>query len=339
MNQKRFANIVLIVLVVVLIGVAGYFTLVKKLPEVVQETTMPPTIQEPSTQESTPTQPLVTQPTTSNGVGGGIPDNPEGYLDLNLAQTLPSPSVQERSGFLEISFSQTCGTYYRIYARPTISGDDRYSLVGEIITNPNKQNCTTTFRHTDSSRAPFNKTNTQQYIYTIVDDQGKNRERSGPSVAILLPAFPSVDITGFKPTPDQCSVFSIPNDVIQKRISNEKIDLYRVINSQELRIGSTNFIQPIPNIFKDNSYLLSRLREMDVSAVQKEFFSSASVKSVHNLDQNNWLNFLVFTDQQMIFYHTQPVLPNKIFIFTVDNAHQDILETAMITGLFNWGCG
>jgi|GEM_PF-1590395 len=38
MNNKGFANIILIVLVVILAGVAGYFALVKKSPEVVQQT-------------------------------------------------------------------------------------------------------------------------------------------------------------------------------------------------------------------------------------------------------------------------------------------------------------
>ena len=43
MNQKGFTNIILIILIVVLVGVAGYFVLVKKSPEVVQKTTtLPP---------------------------------------------------------------------------------------------------------------------------------------------------------------------------------------------------------------------------------------------------------------------------------------------------------
>lgn len=40
-QQKGFANIVLIVLVVIIAGVAGYFALVKKSPEVAQQTNTP----------------------------------------------------------------------------------------------------------------------------------------------------------------------------------------------------------------------------------------------------------------------------------------------------------
>jgi len=53
MNQKGFANIALIALVVILAGVAGYFALVKKSEPVVQQTTPPPT----TTQTPTPQQP------------------------------------------------------------------------------------------------------------------------------------------------------------------------------------------------------------------------------------------------------------------------------------------
>ena len=53
MNQKGFANIALIALVVILAGVAGYFALVKKSEPVIQQTTPPPT----TTQTPTPQQP------------------------------------------------------------------------------------------------------------------------------------------------------------------------------------------------------------------------------------------------------------------------------------------
>ena len=56
MNQKGFANIALIVLVVILAGVAGYFALVKKSEPVAQQTTPPPT----TTQTPTPQQPSPT---------------------------------------------------------------------------------------------------------------------------------------------------------------------------------------------------------------------------------------------------------------------------------------
>ncbi|MEK7547191.1 MAG: hypothetical protein AAB536_03385 [Patescibacteria group bacterium] len=56
MNQKGFANIALVVLVVVLVGVAGYFVLVKKQEPVAQQTTPPPvTMQPPTLQQPSPT--------------------------------------------------------------------------------------------------------------------------------------------------------------------------------------------------------------------------------------------------------------------------------------------
>jgi|GEM_PF-6199177 len=51
-QQKGFANIILIILVVVLVGVAGYFALVKKSPEVKQQTNTPTLT---PTQTNTPT--------------------------------------------------------------------------------------------------------------------------------------------------------------------------------------------------------------------------------------------------------------------------------------------
>ncbi|MBI2055962.1 MAG: IPT/TIG domain-containing protein [Candidatus Sungbacteria bacterium] len=71
MNQKGFANIILIVLVVVLAGALGYVTLVKKLAPVEQpstnnsqntQTTTPPPSNNPASQNPPATQPPVTPP-------------------------------------------------------------------------------------------------------------------------------------------------------------------------------------------------------------------------------------------------------------------------------------
>ncbi len=62
MNQKGFANVVLIVLVLVLVGVAGYFVLVQKSPQVTPTPT-PTQTQNFSSPISTPTP--ATQPATS----------------------------------------------------------------------------------------------------------------------------------------------------------------------------------------------------------------------------------------------------------------------------------
>ena len=54
-QQKGFANITLVVLVVILVGVAGYFALVKKSEPVTQQTTTPlATTQTPTPQQPSP---------------------------------------------------------------------------------------------------------------------------------------------------------------------------------------------------------------------------------------------------------------------------------------------
>ena len=55
MNQKGFANIVLVIVIVVLVGAVGYFAFVKKMEPVTQQPTSPAT-----TQTSTPQQPSPT---------------------------------------------------------------------------------------------------------------------------------------------------------------------------------------------------------------------------------------------------------------------------------------
>ena len=55
-QQKGFANITLVVLVVILVGVAGYFAVVKKSEPVTQQTTTPlATTQTPTPQQPSPT--------------------------------------------------------------------------------------------------------------------------------------------------------------------------------------------------------------------------------------------------------------------------------------------
>ncbi|MBI2096278.1 MAG: hypothetical protein HYT43_01430 [Candidatus Taylorbacteria bacterium] len=56
MNQKGFANIILVIVIVILVGAVGYFALVKKSPEVTQQTnTLTPTNNQQNSQPS-PTQ-------------------------------------------------------------------------------------------------------------------------------------------------------------------------------------------------------------------------------------------------------------------------------------------
>ena len=66
-QQKGFANVVFVVLVVVLAGVAGYFALVKKTPEVAQQTNTPtPTSNQQNNQTSpNPTKTQTPAPTTT----------------------------------------------------------------------------------------------------------------------------------------------------------------------------------------------------------------------------------------------------------------------------------
>lgn len=55
-NQKGFANIILVVVIVVLVGAVGYFAFVKKSEPVAQQTTPPPAnTQTPTQQQPSPT--------------------------------------------------------------------------------------------------------------------------------------------------------------------------------------------------------------------------------------------------------------------------------------------
>ena len=55
MNQKGFANIILVVVIVILVGAVGYFVFVKKSEPIAQQPTSI-TTQRPATQSPTPTQ-------------------------------------------------------------------------------------------------------------------------------------------------------------------------------------------------------------------------------------------------------------------------------------------
>ncbi len=56
MNQKGFANIILIVVVAILTGIVGYFTLVKKSPPIVRQTSTPTPTKIVKTVTPTPTR-------------------------------------------------------------------------------------------------------------------------------------------------------------------------------------------------------------------------------------------------------------------------------------------
>ena len=80
MNQKGFASIVLIILVIVLAGVAGYFALTKNAAQPEQTTTTPPPPVQNSTPQAptpSPVAPANTTPTTDSP--RIITCNPRGY--------------------------------------------------------------------------------------------------------------------------------------------------------------------------------------------------------------------------------------------------------------------
>jgi hypothetical protein len=80
MNQKGFVNVILVVIIVVLAGALGYFTLVKKSPQVTQQTSTPTptltTIPTPTAKISTLTPTPVSTPslpTSCTDKLGGAP--------------------------------------------------------------------------------------------------------------------------------------------------------------------------------------------------------------------------------------------------------------------------
>ncbi|MEK7062180.1 MAG: PsbP-related protein [Patescibacteria group bacterium] len=68
MNQKGFANIILVVVIVILLGVVGYFALVKKSEPIAQQTPIstPPTTQTPTQQTPAPKDETVNWKTYTN---------------------------------------------------------------------------------------------------------------------------------------------------------------------------------------------------------------------------------------------------------------------------------
>jgi len=65
MNQKGFANIILVIVVVAVLGVAGYFTLVKKPNPISQPPTTTPSINSTTTTTTPTTTTKTTQPPTA----------------------------------------------------------------------------------------------------------------------------------------------------------------------------------------------------------------------------------------------------------------------------------
>lgn len=85
MNQKGFANIVLIVIIVLLVGAVGYFTLVKKSAPINQQSTP---------ESSTSNAPQVPPQPSNKAVGGGAVPNPI-PVDNNLISQIPDPEKVE----------------------------------------------------------------------------------------------------------------------------------------------------------------------------------------------------------------------------------------------------
>ena len=74
MNQKDFTNIILVVVIVILLGVVGYFTLIRKQEPITQQTTTPPE----TTQTPTPQTP------TSKSSSSEQPPGDFGVVDLTV---------------------------------------------------------------------------------------------------------------------------------------------------------------------------------------------------------------------------------------------------------------
>lgn len=92
-NQKGFANIILIVLVVVLTGASGYFFLTRNPAQQEQPTTLSPSIQGPTTQTPTPTT-VVEKPSVPSTTGSFriISCNPRVYDSEYFKQEKPCVS-------------------------------------------------------------------------------------------------------------------------------------------------------------------------------------------------------------------------------------------------------
>jgi hypothetical protein len=91
MNQKGFINVILVVIIIVLAGALGYFTLVKKSPQVTQQTPMPtPTL----TTTPTPTAKISTltpTPVSTPSLPTSCTDKPEGAPVITSLSTYSGP--------------------------------------------------------------------------------------------------------------------------------------------------------------------------------------------------------------------------------------------------------
>ena len=77
MNQKGFANIILIVVIVILVGAVGYFAFVKKPEPIAKQPT--PTSTQTTTPTKTPVSPTPTPTPTQTKITILVPDNVTAY--------------------------------------------------------------------------------------------------------------------------------------------------------------------------------------------------------------------------------------------------------------------
>ena len=126
MNQKGFANIILIVVIVVLVGAVGYFAFVKKMEPVVQQPTPSPT---QNTQPTTP-PPVTNTPPPTSEVPKVIPPAPVSS-SVGSPITLISPNGGEKF---------TKGKMYKITWKTSTSFNSAYPQVSiTLITAKGKQ--------------------------------------------------------------------------------------------------------------------------------------------------------------------------------------------------------
>jgi len=92
MNQKGFANIILVVIIVILVGAVGYFAFVKKSEPVAQQPTPTPTQTTTSTKSPTPTPtPTATEKDVINQPAYlmvAYSKNGKNYIDVDYVEWL-----------------------------------------------------------------------------------------------------------------------------------------------------------------------------------------------------------------------------------------------------------
>ena len=92
MNQKGFANIVLVVVIVILVGAVGYFAFVKKSEPIAQQPTPTPTQTTTSTKSPTPTTtPTATEKDVTNQPAyliAAYSKNGKNYVDVDYVEWL-----------------------------------------------------------------------------------------------------------------------------------------------------------------------------------------------------------------------------------------------------------